>query len=413
MKHLSSGWKRRVGFALSRCFIVLSLGLFFGLRPAISEDGNDWISTMRSLEKVLSNLMASQVQGADAQLGAQLKELSRLTQKLSKQEKLSPDSDPSVQIFSKMFSSYAQQASVAFSRGNREYARGLVNGVSTYCFACHTRTTQAGKVGAKTLGGNLGFPLGSQFEKFTPFQKGRYWVATRQFEKGADELEKVIADSSFASTQLLDWEKAVRMGIALSVRTLADPDRALRMVARAEAESHSALFFRENAAVWKEALLSWKQEGVRRPETEEGYRAEWLRLMTQARTRGRYPLDRSADIDWLRATQVLHDYLSKFSRGQYVAEAYMSLGVSYEALRGLQLEQLPEVYFESCILAQPQSALARSCYSRLEEGVHISYSGSAGTHLPQEVKSRLAQLRKLSQEAAEQAPGAGKRTVQP
>lgn len=402
-----------MGFAICGSLLVLSLGSLLGLGRAVSGERDDWISTMRSLEKVLSGLLASQVQGTDAQLGVQLKELARLTQKLSTQEKLSPDADPSVHIFSKMFSSYAQQASIAFSRGNREYARGLVNGVSTYCFACHTRTSQAGKVGAKSIGGSLGFSLGAQFEKFTSFQKGRYWVAIRQFERGADEFERVVADSSFASSHLLDWEKAVRMGVALSVRTLADPDRALRIVARAEAESHSALFFRENAAVWKQALLSWKQEGVRRPETEEGYRAEWLRLMTQARTRGRYPLDRSADVDWLRATQVLHEYLSKFSRGQYVAEAYMSLGVSYEALRGLQLEQLPEVYFESCILAQPHTALAGSCYSRLEEGVHISYSGSAGTHLPQEVKNRLVQLRKFSQEPPMQPSEGEKKTIQP
>jgi hypothetical protein len=54
---------------------------------------------------------------------------------------------------------------------------------------------------------------------------------------------------------------------------------------------------------------------------------------------------------------------------------------------------LSELYLKECIVGYPGSKYARQCYNELERDMVFSYSGSSGTHIPEDVKNSLETLK--------------------
>src|SRR5262249_9382005 len=126
-------------------------------------------------------------------------------------------------------------------------------------------------------------------------------------------------------------------------------------------------------------------------------------LMSQAKKRieragqlQQYPKDHAGDIEYLRSTALLHDYLKSKKNGKSLAEVYYLLGNAYEVLDDLGYWNLHEVYYESCISSAPKTDLAKHCYSRLEESVYSGFSGSSGVHIPPNETLRLKKLKDLT-----------------
>ncbi|MEZ4750489.1 MAG: hypothetical protein R3B54_07620 [Bdellovibrionota bacterium] len=84
------------------------------------------------------------------------------------------------------------------------------------------------------------------------------------------------------------------------------------------------------------------------------------------------------------------------------SEAYMLTGMAYESIDELKLWSLPEVYYQSCIRTYPHSTQAERCYTRFEENIYAGYTGSSGTHLPSDVRTKLQTLREEAQKRPNQ-----------
>ena len=83
-------------------------------------------------------------------------------------------------------------------------------------------------------------------------------------------------------------------------------------------------------------------------------------------------------------------------QGQRAPEALYLSGMNYQNLRDLGLWELHNFYFLGCIHQVPHSDLSRRCYREYEQNVFMSFSGSGGMHLPDEVRAELQTLSSLS-----------------
>ena len=143
-------------------------------------------------------------------------------------------------------------------------------------------------------------------------------------------------------------------------------------------------------------MVDWKNEIPRQAITEEGLYSEALRLTAEAHRLQKYPLDRSADVIYLRASAALHHLLQVAPEGRHAGEAFLLAGLCYEVLKPLNLEELHEIYYEACIKKVPHSATAELCYHRYEESIYMGFTGSGGTDIPQDVKEKLGKLENLA-----------------
>ncbi len=370
------------------CFLMFP---FAAVSAETGQPGLSWGERMQALSSALKELLmdSSSAERFESpvnrnRIQANLKALSQLAHEVEAGAMASqaPDADPSLAFFSGFLNENASRAALAFQKGSFPYARHLVQGTISSCIGCHTRHGQGPQ-----------FDL--EIEKtghLSPLERAELLTALRNFGPALKEYQKIVSDTDFASVHPQEWKKAVRQALVLSVRVKEDPGGAKKIVASALANSKAPALLKETLTAWERDLKKWKEE----PRADSSTLSDAEKLLGEADRSRNYPADHSSDVLYLRATTVLHDYLERHPKDGDTARALLLTGTAYEALEGLGLWSLPELYYKSCIRMSPGTDVAKSCYQSYEKSVYQSYTGSAGTSLPSEIKSELKALRRES-----------------
>jgi hypothetical protein len=363
--------------------------------PRKAAQPSDWSAKMQEMYKTLAEILGDVVSDRRfndpanfKKIEKNAKKLSELSHDINKKGIIAPDADPTLQMLSGLFSDETNRAYQELKQGHRPYARNLLQSLSGYCIACHTRNQSGPQF--STL------PIEPSKDMTDSFERAEFFAASRQFDRAYSELKKLAHDSSFAASRPLAWEKAVNHALVMAVRTQRDPARALDIINAIQDNPGAAYFLKLNAAQWKKSLKEWQDEANRTPKTEEGLFAEATRLIAKARELQKYPVDRSGDIYYLRASAVIHELLQVAPNGDRAPEALMLAGMSYEVLSPLKLNDLHELYYAACIRKAPHTPMAEICYGRYQESLHAGYTGSGGTEIPADIKKRMTQLEDLA-----------------
>lgn len=373
---------------------------------ALAADGakapapKSWNEKMRGLSQVLQELLidlSSDYRFNDPKRFKQIEKnagkLAELAHSLKLKEAPAPDSDPTLRFIASEFAKEASLAHGSLKAGNRAYARSVLKSLTGYCVACHTRNG-SGPSFWKT-GEN------PALKSLDSVERGNFLASIRQFDEALVEYEKVVAEPGAPINEALNWERAIRAGLAVAVRVKADPDRALGLVEKVLAAPKGPSYLKQQAVQWKKSIEDWKKEfpvkaSENAPLPEEVLFSEANRLMNEAKALQRYPADRSADVVYLRASGRLHELMSRFPKSKHSTEALYLSGLSYEVLQDLGLWDLHEFYYLACIIKEPHTPKARQCFNHYEQSVYLGYTGSAGSDIPGEVREKLDRLDLLS-----------------
>jgi hypothetical protein len=305
----------------------------------------------------------------------------------------SPDSDPTLRFMSGMFSRQAAHANNLLNGGHTDAGRNVLRVLTGYCIGCHTR----GDHGPE-------FPkmeLSPKLNSLTPMEKADLFAATRQFEAAFDQYFAVVSDRGTAEKKQLQWGRAARRALMVSVRTLKDPlkaEKLLNQIVNAEGTSQSFVpeFFKSYVGSWKTAVEDWKNESTKKLNSESEILSEAKRLIAEGKKVQKYPMDSSADVQYLRASATLHELMIHYPTGAKTAEALYLQGQTYMVLDDPHLSPLPEMYYESCIRTSPHTSQAVTCFNAFEESVFVGFTGSGGTSIPTDVKKHMAELKTIA-----------------
>lgn len=279
------------------------------------------------------------------------------------------------------------RATDAFNAGQVEYSRTVVKSVVNHCFRCHSLTDEGSRAPWDV----------SAFRNIslTPLEKADLLVAARDYDEARKYLEAQLNSSDFAQNYQFEFEGALRRYLALMLRINKDPASVMREIDKISQKNDVPYYLQEQMVGWRKSLSDWSKESKKKPKSS---------LLDQAKQRIKkgqrmqnYPKDHSGDVEFVRATGLLHEFLSSTKKiaSDALAEAYLLLGESYEVIDEMGYWNLHEVYYESCIRTAPKSKIAKSCFQRLQSSVYVGYSGSSGVHVPQHEKNRLQELKKL------------------
>lgn len=382
--------------------VLLALASIASSAEPVQAQSPEWRKKMGELYRVLSELMPDITSDQRFNAPENHRRIEKNAQKLAEfshgmgqKGGKADDADPSVAMIGGLFQSETDRAYRELKRGNRGYARSILRSVPTFCIGCHTRS------GSGPQFDKLPSP---SFEGFSPIEKAQFFAATRQFDSALDQFQSIIADPRAAEGRQLEWERSVRHALAIAVRVKNDPAQAQTIIDRVIAAPNAPQFMKEDALKWRQTVQDWQKEGRRETPTEEGLYAEATRLLSKALQMQKYPADRAAEVLYLRLTATVHELLRLYPNGKHAGEGLLLLGVSYEALRDLDLWSLHEMYYAACIQKVPHTPVAQNCYARLEQSLFVGYSGSGGSSLPEDVRVRLAKLREMAFEKAKISP---------
>jgi hypothetical protein len=231
----------------------------------------------------------------------------------------------------------------------------------------------------------------------SPIDRANLLAATRQFDRAIEAYESVLDDPKSAENRQLDWERAARHSVTLAVRVKNDPTLTLKLIDRQLNSQVTPAFLKPVLNSWKSSATAWQKESKKTTTSDSGVVAEAKRIFSDAQKRQQYPADRSAQIEYLRVTGLVHRFLADYPNSSYRAEMLLLGGAAYEALRGLDLWHLHEAFYEACILQIASSPeVGQTCYERLEQSLYLGFSGSGGTSIPQDVHLRLQRLHSVA-----------------
>ncbi len=301
-----------------------------------------------------------------------------------------PDADPALPYLAAMLRKDFERAYQGINEGHSEYAKSAVRASVAYCIACHTRT-QSG----------VEFPLLKAFseplKRASWIERVEFMTASRQFDAVLAEVNKQMDHPGTPLLNQLDLERASRMALSVAVRVKKDPKKA-EMVANAVLRSKgSSSYMKDGAKVWLKDIATWKKESSKTYASDKEMIEAARGLIEHARKPG--PVGGHSEVDFLRASVVVHDLIKKYPTSEYLAEALYIVGLSYDSLRELGLWSLHEMYFLACIDKAPRSELAEKCFRNYESSITLGYSGSSGVHVPSSVRKHLDSVKRQAQRA--------------
>lgn len=273
----------------------------------------------------------------------------------------------------------------AFENGQLEYSRSVAKASLAYCFQCHT--AQQGKNSAAWDVDQL------QNLNMAPIEKADLLVALRKFDKALTFMEGQLNSSDFAKNYAFDFEAMLRRYLALAIRVEKAPRRAFRELNKVLERKDLPKYIAEQADGWRNSLKKWNKEKKQPVKNADALFAQVEKRFKNAEAVQQFEKDHAGDVEYLRATALLHENLKLLKKPADQAHALYLLGRAYEVLNETGSWNLHENYYEACIDRAPKAEVAKSCYSRLEASLYMGYSGSSGTHLPNEERERLKRLK--------------------
>ena len=277
------------------------------------------------------------------------------------------------------------RAAFSFDLGQLEYSRSVAKASLAHCFQCHS-VTQAGASAQWDLEEVHNLNL-------APLEKADLLVATRKYDKALNYMESQLNSPEFLQNYAFDFESLLRRYLALIIRVENKPQRAMKELDKILESGGTPHYIVEQAEGWRNSLKTWANEKKPATRNAKDLFAQVEKRFKKAEAIQHYEKDHAGDVEYLRATALLHEGMKMLKTPADEARALYLLGRAYEVLDELGSWNLHESYYEACLMKDPKSQLGQRCFNRLEASLYMGYSGSAGTHLPPEEKERLRRLK--------------------
>ena len=380
-------------------FIVLSLIFLLMPRQTYGNEKLDsqvpvyerpaWKLKMQDFYTNLNNLLSDVCSNKryfdeknSTRIQSEIKAIADNAHNIETQAKSSPN-DPTTLLLSRLLTDDLDEASKAFQSGNRLYARTILESVPQRCLACHTRSDYGPDFKSLAIQPNA---------ELNDIESGEFYAATRQFDRSVDSFQKYLRISDEKSFDPFLQEKAAREALVIAVRFRKDPKLALSIVQTISSNPNTPEFLKSDSRAWKKTIDAWSKEPSEKLATVDQLKNKAMRLIAKARAMQSYAFDHSADIYYLRASGYLYDAANKSTNSKDTSEALMLLGMCYEVLNPHNMENLHNEYYEACIEASPHTPVARDCYKHYEQSIYFGFTGSSGTHIPDDVREKLLKL---------------------
>lgn len=299
--------------------------------------------------------------------------------------------EPATAALSGLFSQYALETRRHFVFGDRETVPSRIRTLMTLCFSCHSR--ERAPADYQDMEHRL------EAMKLPPLDAAQYLAATRQFDKALAAYQALIDRPTPDERALLTQARAIKDALTLLVRVKDDPTATAAFLDGLAKRADLAPFLKRSVAAWRKDVASWQKERFVAERASAPALFARAKALVEAANRSKTWLaDEASEVALLRASAYLNLALNKNPRLPQRGEALLLLGVSTGALRSPLLWDVDLLFFEACIRENPRTPLARQCFVQLSERVYFGFTGSSGTHLPEDELARLATLRALAEE---------------
>lgn len=278
----------------------------------------------------------------------------------------------------------AEESLRRFEGGQIEAAQFYVQRLTDFCVACHSSMPSPAD---SPLARN--FVSDKELAKLPLQHRASLQVATRRFDDAMKTYESLFASPLVHPAELLD---PLTEYLTVAIRVKNDLKRPVPILEHLAARPDLWSYLRKDLDRWLQTLELFAPKAKAAPTL-----ASARSLVNQAHEIMGFPTDRQALVHYLLASSQLHRYLEVHAgeTSREVAEAYYLLGLIDSRTNFNYFVSESDFYLETAIRLAPDSAVGQEAYALLEEETVLGWSGSSGSHMPEDVAANLATLRAL------------------
>jgi tetratricopeptide (TPR) repeat protein len=294
--------------------------------------------------------------------------------------------DRGFEYVAKSFKNDAKNIYRWYTHGDYDEAQFTLRNITDNCITCHSSLPESHR-----------FPPAESFFKavhvnaLSPLARASYYVMSRQFDQALTSYEAYFKQSDVAPANLVAQGAFIDyLKICINVKQdLARPRHLIDSISR---RPHVSGTTSAQLKRWSATLVELEKRGTVR---KTGL-AEARKVLNDGRSQMEYLRDRDGIIHYLVASAILNRYVHDHpDHGQDVAEAYYLLGITESLLGHSFWLSRSEFYLESAIRLAPNAPFAAKAFDLLEQSYTASFSGSGGTHIPDDINNLLAELQRI------------------
>jgi len=318
--------------------------------------------------------------------------LKLLVEKADELEKHAKSRDQAFGYMARSFGRDAKNLKRLYELKQFDHARFVLHNMTENCIHCHS-----------TLPEKTHFPGAERFLTkidtglLSPEEKARLLVMSRQFDEALNAYEGLLLGETKGHP--FSYETFVEyLRLCINVRSnLTRPQGVLKQIA---ARPQTPVHVKQQMERWLLSLKELDKAGA----LTQATLAQGREIISRGKKVMEFPRDQDGMIHYLVANAILSRYVaSPKATGANAAEAYYLLGITETLMDQSFWVSLSEFYLETAIRMAPGAPFAPKAYALLEENYITGYSGSSGTHLPEDVEALLKELRQLVEAESKKA----------
>jgi hypothetical protein len=291
--------------------------------------------------------------------------------------------EPALRLNIALISSHISDADRSFKEGNKAYSRYMLQSSLQMCVACHTRTASPDFVLPE-----------AELKNADPLQRGDFFFATRQFDKGRAAYESILSKSE--KTFSLDQMRNATLSLAIYyARVKDDPKGGWEFFQKLAKDKKLTSNLRTEVKAWSDDFESWAKERSSRELTmTESELLKRARILLKGDREGR---SGSFNIRRLRASALLHRVLeTPGEKTPSKGQALLYLGQIYHRMQYQLFFRFGEMYLKACITDYKKEKIAQECYESLKQAVTKRVGAGSNKSTPGADEVELMRLKRLA-----------------
>lgn len=277
-------------------------------------------------------------------------------------------------------------ANSAFRLGNKAKAQSLVHYQVEFCVSCHTQRSAPSDSSL-----TLDFMGELQNQEYDPIEKARLLTLVRRFDDAMKHYEDILSSRSISTEQkvlsntFLDY-------LVLGIRVKDDPARVRAFLAERLNKKEPEVVRK----AYQDTIEAIDQIGAMKGPRH----FQFARQLIEDGYKNRdYPRDRKSMVHYLLASRIIRQELNRQKNLSKADQAHHSLllGQAELMIDGYDFGAMR--YFESAIRQFPHSEVAGKAFDLYHENLSLGFTGSSGTHIPEEEVKVLEELKALAKKA--------------
>lgn len=274
-------------------------------------------------------------------------------------------------------------ARAAVKHDNFNYAKNILKDITTVCASCHTQDQKN-----RTLFPNIGR---KSFENDLQYAEFNY--ITRQYDTAIDYYNRHLNNvSKIEEAELLSIMKQF---ITINIQIFYRPEQASQLLNQLKNYQLHTKFTRKSLNEWLAGIREL-QKNTNAKETIKDFeklKLEVHRILGDLHEPGsaQFPnkQERIARL-WLRGS--LYHYLNSKPDKEEVPMILYWLAIVDRSINFSIYYSLADMYLKECMLRYARHPYAGKCFEEYKENIILSYSGSRGTDIPEDIQQELKAL---------------------